>query len=188
MTSSIIRKRYFDWICGNVWNRTPNDTLSYCKLFKTLNDVPYCPIKETDQSRYSDGIFLRNIFASEFNLSSAEVDASLFEVGKDRCSILEMMVALAIRMEDHIMSDDDYGNRTGQWFWEMVISLGLSGMDDSNFDCVKVRTALNNLNSGIYEKNGKGSLFVIDNPNIDMRMYDIWYQMQKYINEKHMHD
>ena len=36
------------------------------------------------------------------------------------CSVLEMMIALAIRCEEHIMDDPDVGNRTGQWFWKDV--------------------------------------------------------------------
>lgn len=38
---------------------------------------------------------------------------------------LEMIIALAIRLEEHIMDDPDIGNRTGQWFWDMIVSLGL---------------------------------------------------------------
>lgn len=41
------------------------------------------------------------------------------------CSVLEMIIALAIRLEEHIMDDPDIGNRTGQWFWDMIVSLGL---------------------------------------------------------------
>ena len=41
-----------------------------------------------------------------------------------------MMIALAIRCEEHIMDDPDAGDRTGQWFWSMLVSLGLGSMDE----------------------------------------------------------
>ena len=36
------------------------------------------------------------------------------------CSVLEMMVALAICCEETYMDNPNIGNRTGQWFWNMV--------------------------------------------------------------------
>lgn len=48
--------------------------------------------------------------------------------------MLEMMIALAIRCEETIMDDPRYGNRTKQWFWNMMKSLGLSYMNDDCFD------------------------------------------------------
>ena len=32
------------------------------------------------------------------------------------------------------MDDPDVGDRTGQWFWSMLVSLGLGGMEDRKFD------------------------------------------------------
>ena len=32
------------------------------------------------------------------------------------------------------MDDPDVGNRMGQWFWNMIVSLGLGSMNDARFD------------------------------------------------------
>ena len=74
-----------------------------------------------DGNRAEDGIDLRYRFGHEQHYSDAMVASFL----DDRpCSVLEMMIALSIRCEEHIMDDPDVGNRTGQWFWSMIASLG----------------------------------------------------------------
>ena len=99
-----------------------------------------------------------------------------------------MMVSLSIRIEDHIMADSDFGNRTGQWFWEMVVSLGLFGMDDVQFSESQARAIIDNFQSLNYAPNGQGGLFTLKKPRGDMRKYDIWYQMQFYISENYPSD
>lgn len=32
------------------------------------------------------------------------------------------------------MNNPDVGNRMGQWFWNMIVNLGLGSMNDSRFD------------------------------------------------------
>lgn len=49
-------------------------------------------------------------------------------------SVLEMLIALSIRLEEHIMDDPEIGDRTGQWFWNMITNLGLGSMDDRKFN------------------------------------------------------
>lgn len=84
-----------------------------------------------DGNRYDDGIDLRYRFGNEQGYRDNMIASYL---DNRPCSVLEMIIALAIRLEEHIMDDPDIGNRTGQWFWDMIVSLGLGSMDDSKFD------------------------------------------------------
>lgn len=70
------------------------------------------------------------------------------------CSMLEMMVALSIRIEEHILEDAASGNRVGQWFWNMVVSLGLVAMDDTRFDEERAQSVLDRFNAREYQPNG----------------------------------
>lgn len=81
------------------------------------------------------------------------------------------------------MSNDDVGNRTGQWFWGMITSLGLQGMNDSNFDMYKVNNILNTFLERKYLPNGRGGLFTLEHPDRDLRNVEIWYQMHRYLGE-----
>lgn len=113
-------------------------------------------------------------------------DDDLFEYTQDcldgPCSILEMMIALAIRCEETIMDDTSRGDRTSQWFWEMIVSLGLGSMSDDRFAPDIVDDILDRFLNREYEPNGKGGLFTIKNCEYDLRDVEIWYQLCWYLD------
>lgn len=128
-----------------------------------------------DENRSWDGINLRTRFIDIYPNAQINIERD--------CSILEMMIALSIRCEDYIMQDDRYGNRTGEWFWNMILSLGLTGMTDTNFNKGFVEEVLFRFITRDYDANGKGGLFTILNPHIDMRRIEIWHQLNWYLEE-----
>ena len=85
--------------------------------------------------------------------------------------------------EETIMEDADIGNRTGQWFWSMIVSLGLASMDDNRFHQSRAEFVIERFRRRDYQPNGAGGLFTLQNPKEDMRTLDIWYQMMAYLNE-----
>jgi len=94
-----------------------------------------------------------------------------------------MMAALAFRCEEQIMSDAEYGDRTGEWFWAMIESLGLTGMDDEHFNKQFADDVVDRFLDRNYSRNGEGGLFTVQNPRRDMRSTEIWYQMCFYLND-----
>ena len=100
------------------------------------------------------------------------------------CNVLEMMVALACRCEDHIMGDADIGDRTGVWLFTMLQSLHLSDEVDGYFDEENAKIAIDRLLSHSYKRNGDGGLFTLKSrTREDMRKTEIWYQMCWYLDE-----
>ena len=97
------------------------------------------------------------------------------------CSVLEMMVALSIKCED-IMGDDRFGDRTGQWFWGMIVNLGLGSMTDDRFDELYAEDVINIFLDRRYDPDGKGGLFRIKHCRQDLRNVEIWYQMCWYLD------
>ena len=170
---------YIDWMYQLVVDDRYSNQ-SYHKLFAQLYDTEFTYTIPMDGNRAEDGIDLRYRFGREYHFEDAMVTAYL----NDRpCSVLEMMVALAIRCEDHIMDDPDIGNRTGQWFWNMLVSLGLGAMNDVRFDPDYVDDVIERLLDHDYQANGEGGLFTVEYARYDMRSIEIWYQMNCYLNE-----
>ena len=81
------------------------------------------------------------------------------------------------------MEDRSMGNRVGQWFWSMVVSLGLAAMDDTRFSEERAEPILARFMDRDYQPNGAGGLFTITRTSIDMRTIDIWYQLMSWLNE-----
>ena len=178
MTRDELVNRYFDWMYQLVVDRYSK--LSYRRLFAKLHSTEFIFEIPMDGNRAEDGVELRYRFGREQNYPAAMVASLLDDTS---CSILEMMIALSIRCEEHIMDNPDIGNRTGQWFWNMIVNLGLGSMDDEKFDRGYVEFVLNRLLDRQYERNGKGGLFTVSNCRRDMRSVDIWYQMCWYLDE-----
>ena len=180
MNRDILTNEYFNWMCDLVYDKRYCKKLSYRKLLSYLHNREFIYILDMDGNRSEDGVDLRYRFAYEHNYSYPMVANYLDD---RQCSILEMMVALAIRCEDSIMADSDIGNRTGLWFWSMIKSLGLDYMSDANFDKYAADKIIDRFLERKYEPNGKGGLFTIKHCRYDLRSVDIWYQMMFYLDE-----
>ena len=173
---SIIDKEYFEWMYSIVCD---GKRISYRKLLSYLHDREFVYSIEMDGNRAEDGIDLRDRFVYECYRGNSVVSDYLSD---GPCSILEMMVALVIRCEEHIMDDPDIGDRTSQWFWVMIDSLGLESMDDIHFNKKQAEQIVDRFLNREYKENGEGGLFTIRNCRYDMRTIDIWYQMCWYLH------
>ena len=169
---------YFEWmyhlVCKDV------NSLSYRKLLCQLYDTPFEPRIAMDENRAEDGVELRYRFGYEHGLDGATIAGCL---DNRDCSVLEMMVALSIRCEEHIMNDPDIGDRTGKWFLDMITNLGLDEMTDERYDKQYVGKVLGRFMDRAYERNGEGGLFTVHHNRIDMRSVEIWYQARWYFDE-----
>lgn len=167
---------YFEWMYEMVFGRSYSKELSYRRLLMHLHNVEFIFSIPKDQNRAEDGISLRHRFAL---IRGCEDEYDYLD---GPCSILEMMVALVIRCEESIMDDPNVGNRTGQWFWNMIVSLGLGHMTDAHYDRRFVDEVLERFLNRDYEPTGKGGLFTIRNCDRDLRTVEIWYQLCWYLD------
>ena len=180
MTRDKLNNEYFEWMYHLVFNDQYCKNLSYRKLLISLHKIEFTCTLKMDFNRATDGRDFRYRFGYENGYSKDDIERYL---DTRNCSVLEMMVALAFRLEEQFMEDSIYGNRTGQWFWNMIVSLGLGSMCDSKFDKYYVETTVLKFLNRDYERNGKGGLFTIQDSSRDMRTAEIWYQAMWYLND-----
>lgn len=180
-----IRELYFQWLLDKIFTGVKEDSgREYTSLMLYLFDTVFYWSIPQDENRHDDGINLREVFFDEYceagNCLSVDEKELIFN--PKNCSVLEMMVALAIRSES-IMYDPDAGNHTGVWFWAMITSMNLQDMTDSNFNETYVRECVRMMLDREYYPNGEGGLFTIWNCKYDLRDVEIWYQMCWYLND-----
>lgn len=171
MTRNEIRDYYFDWLCDLVGKDRYSKSASYEMLLSRLHEIEFTYLAPMDQNRAENGIALRWRFY-------CETGCKLYS--NDPCSVLEMLIALAIGCEA-IMDDPGVGDRTGQWFWGMIANLGLGSMTNYKFDYDYIDEVIYRFLNHEYEPNGRGGLFTIRHCDRDLREIDIWSQACWYL-------
>lgn len=176
MTKREIINQYHCWLTTLVCDEQRQRY--YQALLETLDDVEFIWTVPNDGNRAADGIELRSRFAEEHNIDYCTIRSILSRP----CSVLEMMVGLACRCEDSIMGDEEYGNRTDEWFWGMIENLNLYQMNDEEYDDDYVQSVIEVLLNRTYKRDGRGGLFTVPMSRRDLRRVEIWYQMCWYLN------
>ena len=173
---------YFEWLYELLCKERYSEGISYRKLLIHLHRTVFIYSIPLDSNRAADGVNLRYRFLNDRNYGSRlREESEIDDLLQKECSVLEMMVALAIRCEENIMDDPRKGNRTTQWFWGMIVSLGLGSMTDDRYDKETIGDILERFMNHEYERNGKGGLFTVKNCRSDLRKMEIWKQLNYYL-------
>lgn len=170
-----IKDDYFEWLYNYVLKESSHDETSYDKLLMFLHRTEFTYSIQNDINRAKDGVNLRYRFATEMD------DMRILDILDGPCSVLEMMVALAIRCEETIMDDPKYGDRTSTWFWHMLRNLGINHMYNERFDLATAEDIIYGFLDRCYAPDGKGGLFHIRGCTDDLRNVEIWIQLCWYL-------
>ena len=157
---------YFEWL----YSQIDDEGYGFTKLLSMLQDMDYYYSVDYDENRASDGENLRWYYVNDG--------------GNDRimewahcCTVLEMMFALALKMEN-ITGEGD----VSYWFWQMMDNVGLSYMTDRKFDSDQVYGRISNFLDREYEPDGQGNIFYIPDCADDLRRVETWKQMCWYLD------
>lgn len=172
-----VKSKYFSWLYNYVCKGRANANVSYKKLFMLLHDIDFDFYIRNDINRARDGVDLRYRFAMYID------DEGAIDILDGPCSVLEMIVALAIRCEETIMDDTRYGDRTAQWFWNMLSNLGISYMTDDRYNEKLATEIIFDFLERRYDPDGKGGLFYIKDCKDDLRDVEIWTQLCWYLDK-----
>jgi hypothetical protein len=174
-----VKSKYFRFLCGLVKrDRFPNKN----GLLKELHEIKFYSLVPNDDNRAEDGKQLREIFCEREGLQPL----SLSQLGD--CSVLEMLIGLAYRLEDESL-DCRWEKSAADWFWILIDNLSMSRYTDSEllqpYNKDDVRTKIGIMLNRTYRSDGEGGLFPLRYPKHNQREVEIWYQMSAYILENY---
>lgn len=168
---------YYEWLLEGINDSKVDD---HTKLLNYLYNTPFYVSRnvEMDNSRIRDGLDLRYVYLDN-KISSIPFNTRFtLDV-----SILEVLIALALKCENQIMYDPDMGNRVPVWFWLFLDNLGLLYFTDSNWDEELVSRMIFMWMNREYDYTGQGGLFPLREPGEDQRYVHLWNQLNAYIIE-----
>lgn len=176
---------YFEWLM-ELAGLKDYGGLSYWLLARDLHEADFNWSVEHDENRESDGKALREEYFYDCTFPSEEFDDVLC---REHASLLEVMVALARRMDFETSSPDDPRDKTADYFFEMLENLELDIFDDENYmdagGYKAVEVILRRFVDRRYQPDGRGGLFPLSCPSDDQREVELWYQMMAYLEENY---
>ena len=145
-----------------------------------------------DENRIWDGKAMRAIFCeaiypvrAEYRWKAMKQLDDCFD--KDFCSVLEVLVGLAWRIERDIIGDPEYGDRTSLWVKCMIENLDLLDFTNENLKTVSEKEEVTDIIDVFldreYDRFGNGSPFPVHYPRKNMRNVEIWNQMIEWLDE-----
>lgn len=169
----------YHMMCDGVTTAT-GEPVTFYQLFRTLHGMLFTYTVIMDENRLHDGLALRSRYAHETNQDPEIVFERL---QNSPCSVLEMMIALSLRISD-IMYDSDDEHDAKFWFWGMISSLQIAEVaHDGDYNPEVVRIAIHRFLTRKYSNDGTGSLF----PNTEGLNYynerQIWDQAMYYLHQ-----
>lgn len=163
------KRDYYGWLMDIV-----DGPWKYSRVITELWNTDFYSKIPMDDNRAEDGINLRKHYE---NMSGQKCEKG------GKCSVLEMMIGLAKRIEDEYTYDFELGDQTSNWFWEMFYNLGLGEFDDFSYNSGQVGQILANFLARNYGKSGQNCLFPTKNRRKDLEEIEIWWQMNDYLTE-----
>lgn len=188
MRKDSLREDYFLWLYGLIGKQLR----TYYKLCRYLHQKPFTWTVHNDDNRYEDGLRLRDAFIEERKLDSTHLEVSYFL--EEECSVFEMIIALAQRINDLMYDLNKQEDQTPRWFTEMLNNLGLDILADNytpkeRFDNVtesRIDEIISVLVSRKYDRYGQGGLFPLKRrPPTDQARQELWYQLMLYLDENY---
>lgn len=162
MTKDEYFNEYFEYLKSYVI--TTPQAECYEDVLKTLHSTDYTCRVTYDLTRLKDGLELRTYYSYHVPEVNEDGELACFP-----CSMLEMLIALAVRCED-TLSVAALGNRTSLWFFAMLDNLGI-------YDDYTEQEVLSRIDSF---NRGETTLFGMDIK--EARELDLWYQANAFIN------
>lgn len=122
---------YFKWLCDDVQmpiEYDGTDRQTYFMLMWELYQTPFVVIIPRDENRVIDGLELRAIFS---NYITRYRDYS--SIDRPFCSVLELMIGMARRIDRDLLRGPDDPDRYHKWFRIMLENMGVFKYDDEHF-------------------------------------------------------
>lgn len=177
---------YLEWLESfTIDERLPDDRRpSYNMLIKKLWDIPFHGSIGNDDDRGDEGLELRTRYNQILKRLSGRGEFHIPDIRDiyGECRVLEMLIALSMRMYD-LMQDMGVYNSVSRWFWEIMSNVGFDELDDDCYEEINGDYLVESMVTDILElherRSGRpGGWFYVD----DWREIEIWYQMHEYLS------
>lgn len=176
-TYNALEVEYQTWVIKNFIDHKHYDWGRYRNLLTNLWSISFVSKHPMDINRMVDGNTLKVRFGQD---AGKDISDRYFRewLNFSITSVLDVMVALALRTFEEITGDFPDPIPPSDIFWMMIENMHLENEDDNDFHQDEVIRRVENMMYRRYDSDGDGGLFRIKGTTHNMREAEIWYQMQ----------
>lgn len=187
-----MRHEYFEWLVSKVTSPAVPDDAQARIVLQVLRDIRIQGLPMADDApRLEDGKQLRTNFVDETGMTVRSYKDAL-EPDSGFCTVLELLVALSMRMDDIMRDPLDPSSSIPSWFWGMVSTM----VGQSFYPCsywafsidastpVVVAESTMKFLGRQYDPTGHNGNIFIDMSGIDLRAIDIWEQACRFMSAR----
>lgn len=176
---------YFDFLYDRIDRNKRYGSVADRKICDALSRVAIEPeLFERfayDLTRIEDMKTFREAYFEQFDVRREDDMANAWY------SAFEFLVTFACKIEDIVMTNTVYGDRTPKWFWSMLENLDITYETccfvDGRVDLDYISSVIGRWINRIYCYNGDGSPFPLKNPPEDMRNVPFWRHAMLWLTE-----
>lgn len=169
-----------DYLQYLIWRGRLERMTKYGRLFDILHHIDFICVVERDENREADGVELRD----DYNIPDDFDDCLVDDFLERPCSVLEMMIALAIKVDDEFIGDPAE-EHPEEFFMEMIKNLGLDKFRGNRYKESDVIRIIDRWLNREFDRDGTGSPFPVKESKRDQRELEIWDQMNAYLRENY---
>ena len=187
-----MRHEYFEWLVSKVTSPAVPDDAQARIVLQVLRDIRIQALPMADDApRLEDGKQLRTSFMDDTGMAVHSYKDAL-EPESGFCTVLELLVALSMRMDDIMRDPLDPCSSVPSWFWGMVSTM----VDQPFYPCsywtfsvdastpVVVAESTMKFLGRQYDPTGHNGNVFIDMSGVDLRAIDIWAQACHFMSAR----
>lgn len=185
-----MRHEYFEWLASKVTSPAVPDDAQARIVLQVLRDIRIQDLPMADDApRLEDGKQLRTSFVDETGTAVQSYN-DVHDPGFDFCTVLELLVALSIRMDDIMRDPLDPCSSVPSWFWGMVSTMVgqpfypcsyWTFSVDASTPVVVAESTMKFLGRQ-YDPTGHNGNIFVDVSGVDLRSIDIWAQACSFMS------
>lgn len=200
-----VKKSYFNYLSSLVADQN-HDPKRYSKLLALLYETPYQVLNPMDANRVLDGEALREKWLDHARVKDERLRVEYVkDLGTDApsmlgASMLEVLIGLAVHINDYILADPDKPELVANLFWNFIDNIVDYGSFGSKYHAASdilydevwcdytrdtMNTCLDRINKRTYHTDGTGGLFPLRKETINQRKEELWTCAIAYINENY---
>ena len=192
-----VKDSYFNYLMCLISSDTINAAQDYYNLCLLFFETPFTILNPMDENREGDGSELRDHWLDNMKVNDRLKTEYANDLLTTPISMLEVLVALCVRVEKQILADPNRPYMASVLFWDIIDNLVKYGTFGSAYTKASdiltdekwcsfvedaMKASIKKVLQRTYHEDGRGGLFPLPDSKTNQRKLDMWGNCMQYVS------